>query len=108
MLQLNLSNLFYHRKRYLNGRGARIRYFRGLVLQNIFPPNVLQDGKTIVNARPTALHESNLYTMFNPTHWHYISDQTPEEVVFMKMFDSNHKVQASCESSVPNPKDVLC
>jgi len=40
---------------------------------------------------------SNLYAMFNPkTHWHYLSNQTPDEVVFMKMFDSNHKVQASC------------
>jgi hypothetical protein len=41
--------------------------------------------------------------MFNPdTHWHYLSNQTPDEVVFMKMFDSDRKVQASCESDLLN------
>lgn len=46
---------------------------------------------------------SNLYAMFNAdTRWHYLSRQSPDEVILMKMFDSDRKVKAKCEFLTTN------
>lgn len=38
---------------------------------------------------------ANMYMHFNPDHkWHYLGQQRPEEVLFLKMFDSDPAVKA--------------
>lgn len=38
---------------------------------------------------------ANMYMHFNPDHkWHYLGQQRPEEVLFLKMFDSDPTVKA--------------
>ena len=39
---------------------------------------------------------SAFYALYNPAHkWYYLSEQKPEEVMFLKIFDSKPNVQAT-------------
>ena len=41
---------------------------------------------------------ANMYAHFNPEHkWYYLGQQRPEEVLLLKMFDSDPSVTAKCK-----------
>jgi hypothetical protein len=49
---------------------------------------------------------ANMYLHFSPQHkWYYLGQQRPEEVLFMKMFDSDPSVKAQGKFPLRLPKN---
>jgi hypothetical protein len=49
---------------------------------------------------------ANYYSYYNAAHkWYYLGEQRPDEVMLLKMFDSDGNVKAKSKKALPSPKD---